>query len=317
MNNRLILNNEVIYKKDYLSFLEKIFSGLIKKINNFGYEECYSNSLNEELLFNISDKIIYKNITELTIISIFDDEIKARAEMINLLKIYCDYIFDLTYIKLINGYLNNEDNFVAGFYDIEHKFIKCFKGKIEYKNGKYYNHIYINEQIVYIIESIYNEYKIISPNIKDNYIGGVLLDKDDVKSKEIKKELIDIFNTKFININSASKQYEYLEDNGYLYIVEIRKGGKLRIKCLCLDIYTSIDSFNSIKLFIGNNNINLIKKLKKITLEKQIIELKNNTISICENCLDKFDNYLIPFNQKLKKQCNYCENNPFLNVILL
>lgn len=318
MNNKVIINNKIVFNDTYLSYLENVQKFIIEELKYQKFKKIYSDNLDILEISELYKNIYYKKDLDLIAVSFCNKELDARSNLINLFKSYNDILNDVTGIKLIEGYLIDENNFISGYFNKLDQFITCVKGNITFKNNMYISQIELKHEIVDLIEDYHFQHNIINPKIKVLTFGGVILEKNDPKTKQQVNAMKEIFDVQFADgIKGTKNQYQYLENEGYMFIFEFRKEGKMRIKCPSLDTYEDI-YFLELPKLVEDKITQLYKKIKDISLKDNYRLVKEKTKTYCEECLKSIDSYLIPFNQRLSKKCyNQCDNIPFKNIIII
>ena len=314
MNNKLIIDKKIVYTDNYLNILDKISHEIIEELFVMGYKRCFSDNFDTDLLLAVYNRCFYQNDLVLRTLSAFDNEIAARSEALNLFDNLHSFATDFSGIALINGYLNDESHLVAGIFKDE-KFIKVVDVKIYQDNNRYIVTGELSHQISQIVEDFCNEHKIIDPFLKTHYAAGVVLEKNDpVTRKTVNKSTI-MYNLEFAdNIEGAKQQYDYLENEVYLFILEFGKKGRVRIKCPCLELYEEV-KYDDIGDFMNSHKMKIHRKILSISNSVIFEYASNNTKCLCEECLNKMNNVIISFNQRLKEKCDYCGSVPSKNVI--
>ena len=122
------------------------------------------------------------------------------------------------------------------------------------------------------------------------------------------------YNIYFAKQEKAKEKYQFLENEGYQYILEFRKNGKLKIKCVGLEIYQEINK-EEIDAFINDTSSKINDKLFSLSFKNTFEYIKNNKKTICEKCLLEKNYLFIPFNQRIKQNCAFCGKEGKINAI--
>lgn len=302
--------DKVFYLDDYIYLNELLFKTIIESHQKNGYKRIFSTDYNEEIIFSKID--IYCNLS-LKSYCFFNDEIKARSEALNLLKEYSQIIKKLFSLNVESGYLNSNDDFAAFIY-VDNKMINILSINIEKKNNSFIVKANYKNSIIEIVNYYLLNYHLITPNIRNNILGGVILEENDHLTKLLIDELMKKYNIYFAKQEKAKEKYQFLENEGYQYILEFRKNGKLKIKCVGLEIYQEINK-EEIDAFINDTSSKINDKLFSLSFKNTFEYIKNNKKTICEKCLLEKNYLFIPFNQRIKQNCAFCGKEGKINAI--
>ena len=302
--------DKVFYLDDYIYLNELLFKTIIESHQKNGYKRIFSTDYNEEIIFSKID--IYCNLS-LKSYCFFNDEIKARSEALNLLKEYSQIIKKLFSLNVESGYLNSNDDFAAFIY-VDNKMINILSINIEKKNNTFIVKANYKNSIIEIVNYYLLNYHLITPNIRNNILGGVILEENDHLTKLLIDELMKKYNIYFAKQEKAKEKYQFLENEGYQYILEFRKNGKLKIKCVGLEIYQEINK-EEIDAFINDTSSKINDKLFSLSFKNTFEYIKNNKKTICEKCLLEKNYLFIPFNQRIKQNCAFCGKEGKINAI--
>ena len=302
--------DKVFYLDDYIYLNELLFKTIIESHQKNGYKRIFSTDYNEETIFSKID--IYCNLS-LTSYCFFNEEIKARSEALNLLKEYSQIIKKLFSLNVESGYLNSNDDFAAFIY-VDNKMINILSINIEKKNNTFIVKANYKNSIIEIVNYYLLNYHLITPNIRNNILGGVILEENDHLTKLLIDELMKKYNIYFAKQEKAKEKYQFLENEGYQYILEFRKNGKLKIKCVGLEIYQEINK-EEIDAFINDTSSKINDKLFSLSFKNTFEYIKNNKKTICEKCLLEKNYLFIPFNQRIKQNCAFCGKEGKINAI--
>ncbi len=302
--------DKVFYLDDYIYLNELLFKTIIESHQKNGYKRIFSTDYNEEIIFSKID--IYCNLS-LKSYCFFNGEIKARSEALNLLKEYSQIIKKLFSLNVESGYLNSNDDFAAFIY-VDNKMINILSINIEKKNNSFIVKANYKNSIIEIVNYYLLNYHLITPNIRNNILGGVILEENDHLTKLLIDELMKKYNIYFAKQEKAKEKYQFLENEGYQYILEFRKNGKLKIKCVGLEIYQEINK-EEIDAFINDTSSKINDKLFSLSFKNTFEYIKNNKKTICEKCLLEKNYLFIPFNQRIKQNCAFCGKEGKINAI--
>ncbi len=302
--------DKVFYLDDYIYLNELLFKTIIESHQKNGYKRIFSTDYNEEIIFSKID--IYCNLS-LKSYCFFNDEIKARSEALNLLKEYSQIIKKLFSLNVESGYLNSNDDFAAFIY-VDNKMINILSINIEKKNNTFIVKANYKNSIIEIVNYYLLNYHLITPNIRNNILGGVILEENDHLTKLLIDELMKKYNIYFAKQEKAKEKYQFLENEGYQYILEFRKNGKLKIKCVGLEIYQEINK-EEIDAFINDTSSKINDKLFSLSFKNTFEYIKNNKKTICEKCLLEKNYLFIPFNQRINQNCAFCGKEGKINAI--
>ena len=302
--------DKVFYLDDYIYLNELLFKTIIESHQKNGYKRIFSTDYNEEIIFSKID--IYCNLS-LKSYCFFNEEIKARSEALNLLKEYSQIIKKLFSLNVESGYLNSNDDFGAFIY-IDNKMVNILSINIEKKNNMFIVKANYKNSIIEIVNYYLLNYHLITPNIRNNILGGVVLEENDHLTKLLIDELMKKYNIYFAKQEKAKEKYQFLENEGYQYILEFRKNGKLKIKCVGLEIYQEINK-EEIDAFINDTSSKINDKLFSLSFKNTFEYIKNNKKTICEKCLLEKNHLFIPFNQRIKQNCAFCGKEGKINAI--
>lgn len=302
--------DKVFYLDDYIYLNELLFKTIIESHQKNGYKRIFSTDYNEETIFSKID--IYCNLS-LKSYCFFNEEIKARSEALNLLKEYSQIIKKLFSLNVESGYLNSNDDFAAFIY-VDNKMINILSINIEKKNNSFIVKANYKNSIIEIVNYYLLNYHLITPNIRNNILGGVILEENDHLTKLLIDELMKKYNIYFAKQEKAKEKYQFLENEGYQYILEFRKNGKLKIKCVGLEIYQEINK-EEIDAFINDTSSKINDKLFSLSFKNTFEYIKNNKKTICEKCLLEKTYLFIPFNQRIKQNCAFCGKEGKINAI--
>ena len=302
--------DKVFYLDDYIYLNELLFKTIIESHQKNGYKRIFVTDYNEEIIFSKID--IYCNLS-LKSYCFFNEEIKARSEALNLLKEYSQIIKKLFSLNVESGYLNSNDDFGAFIY-VDNKMINILSINIEKKNNTFIVKANYKNSIIEIVNYYLLNYHLITPNIRNDILGGVILEENDHLTKLLIDELMKKYNIYFAKQEKAKEKYQFLENEGYQYILEFRKNGKLKIKCVGLEIYQEINK-EEIDAFINDTSSKINDKLFSISFKNTFEYIKNNKKTICEKCLLEKNYLFIPFNQRIKQNCAFCGKEGKINAI--
>ena len=302
--------DKVFYLDDYIYLNELLFKTIIESHQKNGYKRIFIDDYNEENVFSKID--IYHNLS-LKSYSFFNEEIKARSEALNLLKEYSQIIKKLFSLNVESGYLNSNDDFGAFIY-VDNKMINILSINIEKKNNMFIVKANYKNSIIEIVNYYLLNYHLITPNIRNDILGGVILEENDHLTKLLIDELMKKYNIYFAKQEKAKEKYQFLENEGYQYILEFRKNGKLKIKCVGLEIYQEINK-EEIDAFINDTSSKINDKLFSLSFKNTFEYIKNNKKTICEKCLLEKNYLFIPFNQRIKQNCAFCGKEGKINAI--
>ncbi len=302
--------DKVFYLDDYIYLNELLFKTIIESHQKNGYKRIFVTDYNEEIIFSKID--IYCNLS-LKSYCFFNEEIKARSEALNLLKEYSQIIKKLFSLNVESGYLNSNDDFGAFIY-VDNKMINILSINIEKKNNTFIVKANYKNSIIEIVNYYLLNYHLITPNIRNDILGGVILEENDHLTKLLIDELMKKYNIYFAKQEKAKEKYQFLENEGYQYILEFRKNGKLKIKCVGLEIYQEINK-EEIDAFINDTSSKINDKLFSLSFKNTFEYIKNNKKTICEKCLLEKNYLFIPFNQRIKQNCAFCGKEGKINAI--
>ena len=302
--------DKVFYLDDYIYLNELLFKTIIESHQKNGYKRIFGNDYNEEIVFSKID--IYCNLS-LKSYCFFNEEIKARSEALNLLKEYSQIIKKLFSLNVESGYLNSNDDFGAFIY-VDNKMVNILSINIEKKNNTFIVKANYKNNIIEIVNYYLLNYHLITPNIRNDILGGVVLEENDHLTKLLIDELMKKYNIYFAKQEKAKEKYQFLENEGYQYILEFRKNGKLKIKCVGLEIYQEINK-EEIDAFINDTSSKINDKLFSLSFKNTFEYIKNNKKTICEKCLLEKNYLFIPFNQRIKQNCAFCGKEGKINAI--
>ena len=302
--------DKVFYLDDYIYLNELLFKTIIESHQKNGYKRIFVTDYNEEIIFSKID--IYCNLS-LKSYCFFNEEIKARSEALNLLKEYSQIIKKLFSLNVESGYLNSNDDFGAFIY-VDNKMINILSINIEKKNNTFIVKANYKNNIIEIVNYYLLNYHLITPNIRNDILGGVILEENDHLTKLLIDELMKKYNIYFAKQEKAKEKYQFLENEGYQYILEFRKNGKLKIKCVGLEIYQEINK-EEIDAFINDTSSKINDKLFSLSFKNTFEYIKNNKKTICEKCLLEKNYLFIPFNQRIKQNCAFCGKEGKINAI--
>lgn len=302
--------DKVFYLDDYIYLNELLFKTIIESHQKNGYKRIFVTDYNEEIIFSKID--IYCNLS-LKSYCFFNEEIKARSEALNLLKEYSQIIKKLFSLNVESGYLNSNDDFGAFIY-VDNKMINILSINIEKKNNMFIVKANYKNSIIEIVNYYLLNYHLITPNIRNDILGGVILEENDHLTKLLIDELMKKYNIYFAKQEKAKEKYQFLENEGYQYILEFRKNGKLKIKCVGLEIYQEINK-EEIDAFINDTSSKINDKLFSLSFKNTFEYTKNNKKTICEKCLLEKNYLFIPFNQRIKQNCAFCGKEGKINAI--
>lgn len=302
--------DKVFYLDDYIYLNELLFKTIIESHQKNGYKRIFVTDYNEEIIFSKID--IYHNLS-LKSYCFFNEEIKARSEALNLLKEYSQIIKKLFSLNVESGYLNSNDDFGAFIY-IDNKMVNILSINIEKKNNMFIVKANYKNNIIEIVNYYLLNYHLITPNIRNDILGGVILEENDHLTKLLIDELMKKYNIYFAKQEKAKEKYQFLENEGYQYILEFRKNGKLKIKCVGLEIYQEINK-EEIDAFINDTSSKINDKLFSLSFKNTFEYIKNNKKTICEKCLLEKNHLFIPFNQRIKQNCAFCGKEGKINAI--
>ena len=302
--------DKVFYLDDYIYLNELLFKTIIESHQKNGYKRIFVTDYNEEIIFSKID--IYCNLS-LKSYCFFNEEIKARSEALNLLKEYSQIIKKLFSLNVESGYLNSNDDFGAFIY-VDNKMINILSINIEKKNNMFIVKANYKNSIIEIVNYYLLNYHLITPNIRNDILGGVILEENDHLTKLLIDELMKKYNIYFAKQEKAKEKYQFLENEGYQYILEFRKNGKLKIKCVGLEIYQEINK-EEIDAFINDTSSKINDKLFSLSFKNTFEYIKNNKKTICEKCLLEKNYLFIPFNQRIKQNCAFCGKEGKINAI--
>ena len=302
--------DKVFYLDDYIYLNELLFKTIIESHQKNGYKRIFVTDYNEEIIFSKID--IYCNLS-LKSYCFFNEEIKARSEALNLLKEYSQIIKKLFSLNVESGYLNSNDDFGAFIY-VDNKMINILSINIEKKNNTFIVKANYKNSIIEIVNYYLLNYHLITPNIRNDILGGVILEENDHLTKLLIDELMKKYNIYFAKQEKAKEKYQFLENEGYQYILEFRKNGKLKIKCVGLEIYQEINK-EEIDAFINDTSSKINDKLFSLSFKNTFEYIKNNKKTICEKCLLEKNYLFIPFNKRIKQNCAFCGKEGKINAI--
>ena len=302
--------DKVFYLDNYIYLNELLFKTIIESHQKNGYKRIFVTDYNEEIIFSKID--IYCNLS-LKSYCFFNEEIKARSEALNLLKEYSQIIKKLFSLNVESGYLNSNDDFGAFIY-VDNKMINILSINIEKKNNTFIVKANYKNSIIEIVNYYLLNYHLITPNIRNDILGGVILEENDHLTKLLIDELMKKYNIYFAKQEKAKEKYQFLENEGYQYILEFRKNGKLKIKCVGLEIYQEINK-EEIDAFINDTSSKINDKLFSLSFKNTFEYIKNNKKTICEKCLLEKNYLFIPFNQRIKQNCAFCGKEGKINAI--
>ena len=294
--------DKVFYLDDYIYLNELLFKTIIESHQKNGYKRIFVTDYNEEIIFSKID--IYCNLS-LKSYCFFNEEIKARSEALNLLKEYSQIIKKLFSLNVESGYLNSNDDFGAFIY-VDNKMINILSINIEKKNNMFIVKANYKNSIIEIVNYYLLNYHLITPNIRNDILGGVILEENDHLTKLLIDELMKKYNIYFAKQEKAKEKYQFF--------LEFRKNGKLKIKCVGLEIYQEINK-EEIDAFINDTSSKINDKLFSLSFKNTFEYTKNNKKTICEKCLLEKNYLFIPFNQRIKQNCAFCGKEGKINAI--
>ena len=301
------LNEKIFYLDDYL----KIWNLLVKKIrefhkkNNYFAVACEEKNTGMYNLFMINDKIDIINNLKYNSLAIFDSEIKARTEALALLSHYVRLIKEYLSLYVIDGYSSFDDNSLCGgIISLNDSFIKGLEIKIKKRNDKYIVECFYSHKILQVINEYVQSYNIINSIISPHKYGEVILEKNDLLSKNLVVELDKKYEILHTEDNlTAKEKFVFLEKMGCNYIFEIRKNGKLKVKLVYQNKEEEI-TLADLDSFILKNDSLINQELYRESFSNSLNFLKNHQVYMCKECLKNHQEFFIkPFNQRVKNHC--------------
>ena len=278
----------------------------------FSYENIYS-FLDKKEKYYAYDSLILHGF------AYFDNEVDAKAEALSLLNEYSRIIKNLTGLFLLEGYNHKlkEDVIASGFIGSNDHFYPCFKAYIDKEDDLYRVDFYYLKEIIDGLVLLHNDLQYFPYLIIDNKIGVVVLDKNDITSKQKMNEFIKKYeklNPLVANLNlGASEKFNYIEKQGIPYIIQIKKHGILSVKDVYKKDFFDYDENEFLdildKRFSSNKEIIFTHTMENV---QECLNSKANYF--CKDCLNKIEitddvEIIRPFSQRNKNVCCLCQKD--------
>lgn len=330
------VNKSIVYLDNFIRMLDKYHREIIFFLEENGYQNLFCKEFDYSY-FMYGKKFVLKNDFNIITYAIFDNEIKAKSQILfefGQAERIINHLTSLYVLQGYDGFFDDENHFLMGIIGKDGTFYPCLSAEIKKYEEQYITIISYKKNIIDAVKSYFDDFNMMNLNISPFYFGLVLLHLEKPKVNETGINLIEKYHKRNVfatdNLLSAHQKYEQCETNGASFIVEINYryliNNIVRIKNVLTQELTecSIQDIDSTIKELNENNSKLIyQKSLEIFFSFNNSESEVGKKYICfnKNHLDYFNTleYFIirPFNQRVRnKKCSYCDQMASKEILI-